>query len=30
VEPDAVPDLVAAGFWSVGTIEPGEPRVILR
>jgi selenide,water dikinase len=30
VEPDAVPDLVAAGFWSVGTIEPGGPRVILR
>jgi selenide,water dikinase len=30
VEPDAVPELIAAGFWSVGTIEPGEPHVILR
>ncbi len=30
VEPDVAPELVAAGFWSVGTIEPGEPHVVLR
>jgi selenide,water dikinase len=30
VEADAVPELAAAGFWSVGTIEAGEPRVVLR
>ncbi len=30
VEPDAVNDLVANGFWRVGAIEAGEPGVVLR
>jgi selenide, water dikinase len=30
VEPGAADELVAAGFWSVGTIEAGAPAVVLR
>jgi selenide,water dikinase len=30
VDPAAVPALVNAGFWSVGTIEAGEPALVLR
>jgi selenide,water dikinase len=30
VDPDAVPALVGAGFWSVGTVEAGEPALVLR
>jgi selenide,water dikinase len=30
VDPGVAGDLVAAGFWSVGTIEAGPPAVILR
>jgi selenide,water dikinase len=30
VDPEAVPALVQAGFWSVGTIEAGEPALVLR
>jgi selenide,water dikinase len=30
VDPEAVPSLVKAGFWSVGTVEAGEPALVLR
>ena len=30
VEPGVAAELQAAGFWSVGTIEAGEPAVVLR
>jgi selenide, water dikinase len=30
VDPAAVPALVNAGFWSVGTVEAGEPALVLR
>jgi selenide, water dikinase len=30
IEPEAVPELGDAGFWAVGTIEAGEPGVVLR
>jgi hypothetical protein len=30
VDPWAVGPLAAAGFWTVGTIEAGEPGVVLR
>ncbi len=30
VEPDAAAELVASGFWSVGTIEAGDAGVVLR
>jgi selenide, water dikinase len=30
IDQDAVSELGAAGFWTVGTIEAGEPRVVLR
>ena len=30
VDPAVADDLVAAGFWRVGTIEAGEPAVVLR
>ena len=30
VDPGVAADLVAAGFWSVGTIEAGAPTVVLR
>jgi selenide, water dikinase len=30
VDPGAVPALLDAGFWVVGTIETGEPGVVLR
>jgi selenide, water dikinase len=30
VEPDAVPALVDAGFWSVGTVEAGGAALVLR
>jgi selenide,water dikinase len=30
VDPAVVGDLAAAGFWTVGTIEAGEPAVVLR
>ncbi len=30
VDPGVAADLAAAGFWTVGTIEAGEPAVVLR
>jgi selenide,water dikinase len=30
VDPGAAAELVGAGFWSVGTIEAGDPAVVLR
>jgi selenide,water dikinase len=30
VDPSAAADVEAAGFWRVGTIEAGEPEVVLR
>jgi selenide,water dikinase len=30
VDPAVVDDLAAAGFWTVGAIEAGEPAVVLR
>ena len=30
VDPGVAADLVAAGFWTVGAIEAGEPAVVLR
>jgi len=30
VEPGAAAELQAAGFWTAGTIEAGEPTVVLR
>jgi selenide,water dikinase len=30
VEPAVADDLVAAGFWRVGTIEAGDPAVVMR
>jgi selenide,water dikinase len=30
VDPDAVPALAGAGLWSVGTVEAGEPALVLR
>jgi selenide,water dikinase len=30
VDPAAVPELVSAGFWMVGTVQAGEPALVLR
>ena len=30
VEPGVADGLVAAGFWTVGTVEAGEPAIVLR
>jgi hypothetical protein len=30
VDRNAVPALLEAGFWAVGTVEAGEPGVVLR